>query len=278
MPQKKTPHDLAKLTRIFFEKTTSSSIYKRIVTNACTVLNASAALLILHDRNERKLLAVQASNLSEQYLNAARKDFTIARAAFKERRTKVVHDIKETYGTSDRKTVDLAKKQGISSFVSAPLLANGEALGCLNIYFGRPIRYSRKKEMIELFVNVCALALVHNRLSNRFDESTRVMAGLQNIGGLFSSPFNKNELIQVILRTVVNLTNTDSASILLIDEEHKSILDAYDYDKRTKKVTKYQSTARLEQGFSGEILRSRKALAVSDLKTYRKAFLFWAYR
>jgi diguanylate cyclase (GGDEF)-like protein len=271
VPQNKVPYDLTKLTQVFFEKTKPSSVHKKIVTKACTIFNASAALLLLQDKNTNRLAVVQTHNLPEQYLDIAKKDFTVARAAVKERKIRIVQDIRPSFRKSNKKTVELAKEHGITSLISAPLRGDGETLGCLNIYFKRRLKYSRMKETMELFANLCALALQHNRLHNCYDETMRVVNGLQNIGGLFSSPFNLNELIQVILRTATDFVNADSGSILWIDEAQKAILDAYEYDRRTRKMTQYQSSARLDQGFSGEILRSRRALAISDLNAYKDA-------
>lgn len=260
--------ELTKVTKTLLEKRAPDSIYEQITTSICTLLKASAALLVIYDEKEKVFSATHAHHLSELYLRSAKKDIAIAHSVLKKKRTKIVRDIKQLYRKRDKNILNLIKKHNIASLVSTPLRLGTTTLGCLNIYFRRTLKSFKEKEVLDFFVRMSALAIAHAQSNNRIEETTRMINGLEEIGELFASSFKISEMMKVMLSTAVNMSNTDSGSLILIDEKNKKILNAYEYNKRTKKTKEYESTARLEEGISGEILRTKRTLTIVDMSTH----------
>ncbi len=269
MYSKQMYDELTKVTQALLEKRTPESVYDQITKSVCAILKASAALLVIYDEKAKTFSAMHAYHLPEQYLQKAKKDISIAYSVLRTKRTKIVRNIGQIYRKRDENILDLMKKHDIASLVSTPLRLDSKALGCLNIYFRRPLKSFKAKGVMDFYARISALAIAHVRVNNRIEETVKMLNGLEDISRLFASSFKVSEILKAILSTAVNISNADSGSVILIDGKNKKILNAYEYSKRTKKTREYESTARLEGGISGEILRTKRAITVSDTGTYK---------
>jgi diguanylate cyclase (GGDEF)-like protein len=261
--------ELTKVTKTLFETKTTDSIYEQITKSSCTLLKASAALLMIYDRNEKIFSAKHAYHLSEQYLNNAEKDVSIGYSVLKTGKIKIIKDIKQLYRKQDKNILNSLKKQNIVSLVSTPLSIDTNTIGCLNVYFGRALKSFKARESLNFFARMAALAVAHAQLNERTEKTARMINGLEETSMLLASCLAVSDLVNKILAIAVRMGNTDSGSLLLIDEKNKRTIKAFEYNKRTKKTREYISTARLEQGLSGEILKTHRALTVFDLSTYK---------
>jgi diguanylate cyclase (GGDEF)-like protein len=266
----KHPYDeLTKLTNTILERKTTDSTYEQIIKSACTLLNASAALLLIYDKKGKTLTAKHAYRLSSEYVRSAQKDTAIAYSVYEKGRTRIIRDIKKIHGKKDKTILDLLKKNGIGSFVSVPLRVDNTSFGCLNVYYRRRLTSLKTREVLDFVAKMTALAIMQVRLRNRIEESTRLINGLGEIGALSTATMKVDEIMAALLTTAVNIGNADSGGLILIDERNKKILNACEYSRRSKKMRTYESSARLDQGMSGEILKSKRALTVSDIGTYK---------
>jgi len=238
MPSRKIDIDdeLTKLSRPLFIYTTLENLYDQIAKNICKLLKASASMIVRYNEDQKKIKFVQ--NVGELF--------------------------KKEYGISR----NLSNKSGIASLVSAPLLHDNKILGGINIYYSRPLKLFRARASLELFVKMATLSIARTVINNRLDANNKIMKGLGDIGTLLTSSFETEKLIKTALSAAVNIANTDSGGMLLLDERNKRIKKVYEYNKQTRKVKTYQSTARLDEGISGTILKNKAAVAVSDLSTY----------
>lgn len=269
MPSKHPYDELTKLTKAILERKSTDGTYAQITKSACTLLNASAALLMIYDRKEKVFTAKHASHLSSEYLRSAKEDIAIAYSVVEKGKIKIIKDIRKIYRNTNKTLVNLMKKHDIASFVSAPLRVGNTSLGCLNVYFRRRLVSFKTKEVLDLFTKMAAIAIMQVKFKNRNAEAARLMSGLEAIISLSTAPMKIDKLMEVLLTTAVNLSNTDSGGLILIDERRKKIFHAREYSRRNKRIRAYESSARLDQGMSGEILKSKRALTVSDIGTYK---------
>ena len=264
------PYDeLTKLTKTILERKLTDSTFAQITKSACTLLNASAALLLIYDKKKKAFTDMHASHLSSEYVRSAKEDIGIAYSVIERGRIRIIKDIRKLYHKKNKAIRDLLKQHEIGSFVSAPLCVNNTTLGCLNVYFRRRLVSFKTKEILDFVARMASLAIMQVRFKNRINETTKLIDGLEEIGLLSTTAIEIDEVMKVLLTTAVNITNTDSGGLILIDEKNKKILNACEYSRRTKKLRAYESSARLDQGMSGEIIRSKRALTVSDIGTYQ---------
>ena len=261
--------ELTKVTKSLLERKMSDSAYEQLTKGACTLLNASAALLLIYDKKDKIFSAKHAHHLSSEYIRNAKEDITIAHSVVEKARTRIVKDIKKIRRKKSKTILDLSRKHDIASFVSTPLRVGNTSLGCLNIYFRRRMSSFKNKDVLDFVARMAVLAIMHAQFRTRIDETTRIINGLEEISALSTTQVKTDEIMELLLTTAVNISNADSGGLILIDDTTKKILNACEYSRRTKKTRTYESSARLDQGMSGEILKSKRALTVSDIGTYK---------
>ena len=266
MPSDQVYVKLSKLTKQLLEHKNPETVYKGITKNICTLLKASASMLLLYE--DKKIRIAYAHNLSPEYQRIAKADVVIAQDASEKKRIKFVRDIKRVYRKGEKTVLASIKKEGVISLISAPFIRENTAFGCINVYYRRPLKSFRMTEVLKLFVRLATIAVLHARMAEMFEEKTRMVKGIEDIGSLFTSSFEIKDMMNAILSTAVDIADADAGGLILIDETNKLVMNAYEYKRGTRKTTEYASTARLEDGISGEILRTRRAITVSDLKAY----------
>jgi len=268
MTSRQIHDELTKLTKPLFKFTTMESMYDQIAKNICKLLKASASMIVLYDENEKKFSVAHVHNLSKQYLCDAGADIAVVRMACKQKTIKFIKDARELYRKKYKVSRALSDKWRVASLVSAPLLHDGKIFGGINIYYNRPLKFLRARASLNLFVKMATLAIAHANLNNRLGENNKIMKGLGDIGILLASSFETEKIMKAALSAAVNIADTDSGSLLLVDERNKRINNAYEYNKQTRKIKAYQSKARLDEGISGAILKKKTAVAISDLSAY----------
>ncbi|KPK64093.1 hypothetical protein AMJ83_03580 [candidate division WOR_3 bacterium SM23_42] len=268
MPSNQVYSKLSKLTKPLLEHSNPAIVYKSITKNICTLLKASASLLLLYEN--KKIRIACAYNLSPEYQRIAKADVAIAQAALEKQRTKFVRDIKQLYRNGDKNTLASIRKEGIISLVSAPLGRADTAVGCINIYYHRSLKSFKMTEALSFFVRLSTIAVIQARMTEKVEEKTKMVKGIEDIGSLFASSFEIMDMMNAILTTAVDIADADAGGLILIDETNKLAMNAYEYKRGTRRTIEYASTARLEEGISAEILRTKKAITVSDLTAYNK--------
>ena len=268
MSSKQIHTELTKLTKLLLKNATLDNIYEQIAKNICRLLKASASMIVLYDESEKKFSIAHVYNLPEKYLSDTKADIAAARMACKNKTTKFVKKAREFYRRQYRVNHNLSNKLGIASLVSTPLLHDGKVFGGINIYYRRPAKFLKARESLDLFAKMATLVIAHANLYSQLGEKNKIMKGLENIGMLLSSSFETSEIVKTVLSAAANIANADSSGLILVDEKNKRISNAYEYNEQTRKTKAYKSTARLDEGISGAILKSKRALAVTDLNAY----------
>ncbi len=264
---------ILKYAKPLYEAKKPKHIYDSITRNICALLKADASLLFVCGEHTKKLRAVSAYNLSKSYQNHADEDMKIAHHVCENKKLKVVKDVRQLYRKTGKTVVHLLKAQKIASIVSVPMLIDGKSIGAVNIYYSSPIQRFDKKEIAGLYMKMSALAIAHARAAGELLDKKKIIKGIRDIGELSTSSFAFDEMIQTLLTAAVNAVKADSARLVLIDEENLAEVEAFEYQRSSNKTKVYRSTERLDDGLSGQILRRRKVVVVSDTGTYTEATL-----
>lgn len=226
---------------------------------------------MLFDEKREYLKIVESHNLSEEYLKVVKvhKDEEVAGRVCQEKRMRFIPDIIKVFiEKNDTFSINWIKREGLQSFVCVPLLVKDEAIGCLNLY------YRIKKEKFEdfpaldFFAKLAAISIVQKKIFEEIEKKSNVVSGLEQVGIVLATTFDIEKIAATLLSFATSITNTDTGSLLLIDEGSKTILDAFEYIKEDKTIRRYKTTARLTNGISGEIIKSKKPVVISDLSQY----------
>lgn len=262
------------LAESLLEQKDSAVLFETITRSACTFFDASASSIMLFDQAREYLTIVHSHNLSTDYLKVVRvhRDEEIAGKVCSEQQLRFVPDVKVLFrDEGDEFTVDWVAREGLCSLVCAPLLIKGEAIGCLNIYYRTPRLTFSDEDSVNFFTRIAALAIEHTRLLSESEEKTRTLTVLEEIGLLLASSLDQDNILKVFLSAAVSVTRSDAGALVLIDEPTMKVTCAYEYEKGSELPRQYASTSRLTMGLSGEIVRTRRPVMVSNLADYGDA-------
>ena len=158
----------------------------RVITReACQLMDAKmASLLLLDDRHE--WLDLRASHgAGPDYLNKPRLSVAESLVGNVVRRRRPIQD--ENVQTSGRyQNIPMARREGLVSLLSVPLLFGGQALGVLNVYKGSPHVFSNEEvRILAALAELSGIAIEKARLYERIvdvEEQLRQNERLSALG------------------------------------------------------------------------------------------------
>ncbi|MFA6543130.1 MAG: GAF domain-containing protein [Limisphaerales bacterium] len=158
----------------------------RVITReACQLMDAKmASLLLLDDRHE--WLDLRASHgAGPDYLNKPRLGVAESLVGNVVRRRRPIQD--ENVQTSGRyQNIPMARREGLVSLLSVPLLFGGQALGVLNVYKGSPHVFSNEEvRILAALAELSGIAIEKARLYERIvdvEEQLRQNERLSALG------------------------------------------------------------------------------------------------
>jgi signal transduction protein with GAF and PtsI domain len=147
-----------------------------IVTMTAQMMNSKICSIMLLDSATDELRIVATQSLSEQYrlkpnLKVGQ---SISGRAVQERRPIIVPDV-----TKDRNYMypDLAKKEGLCSLLSAPMMIRDKAVGVINSYTSMPYAFTAEEvKLMQAIANQAAIAIEHATLIEKSFEMQEALA------------------------------------------------------------------------------------------------------
>jgi signal transduction protein with GAF and PtsI domain len=147
-----------------------------IVTMTAQMMNSKICSIMLLDSATDELRIVATQSLSEQYrlkpnLKVGQ---SISGRAVQERRPIIVPDV-----TKDRNYMypDLARKEGLCSLLSAPMMIRDKAVGVINSYTSMPYAFTAEEvKLMQAIANQAAIAIEHATLIEKSFEMQEALA------------------------------------------------------------------------------------------------------
>jgi signal transduction protein with GAF and PtsI domain len=147
-----------------------------IVTMTAQMMNSKICSIMLLESATDELRIVATQSLSEQYrlkpnLKVGQ---SISGRAVQERRPIIVPDV-----TKDRNYMypDLAKKEGLCSLLSAPMMIRDKAVGVINSYTSMPYAFTAEEvKLMQAIANQAAIAIEHATLIEKSFEMQEALA------------------------------------------------------------------------------------------------------
>lgn len=167
MPKKATHIEaLSKISKAITSELYLEDILKLIVTVTAQALGSKlCSLMLLNDKNELIIRATQ--TVSEEYTKKApiRLGEGISGKAAKENIPIVVYDVQQEPGY---KYKDLAKREGISSFLCVPMSVKNKVIGVINLYTSEPHKFTKNEiYLLSSVANQAALIIENTELMVR---------------------------------------------------------------------------------------------------------------
>ena len=174
-------------------KTITSDLYleeilQLIVAATADSMNFKICSLMLLDEDKSELVIKATQSKSREYTKKANIKLgeSVAGRALAEGRTITVYDLKHS---AEYATPDLARREGLSSLVSIPLLVKNKKIGVLNCYTEKPHHFSDDEiSVLSALGNHAAIAIEHAKLMVKSaiiqEMHHRVKNNLQQVASL----------------------------------------------------------------------------------------------
>jgi len=260
---------LHEISTVLLSEKKLERVLDAIVKNAARFFLADACSILLFDEKREFLTIANSYKLSKAYLKIVkvRYDEEVAGKVVSKQKAIIIPDLEERFASfDDDLSVKWFKKEGLVSCVDAPVIVKKKSIGCLNLYYKRKYIFRKKDlDVLKVFCDFSAIAIYNADLIERIRDELKERTVLEDVGIALTSTLELKEVLKIFIRAAVDLTGSSGGSIVLVDEQKKAIIKAYNYHKKDEKLESYSSTARLDKGVSGKVLKARKEVTVSDL-------------
>jgi signal transduction histidine kinase len=224
-------------------------------------LGADTCAILLLDEKTNELVARAAVGLEEEVEAGVRipvgRGFAGRIAA--ERRSVILPDVDHADVLNP-----ILRQKGIKSMLGVPLLIEGQVLGVVHVGSLTPREFVRDDvDFLQLAADRIALAIDHARL---FEAETRARQRLENVQAVTDvalAHLEVDELLGELLIRVRDLLGTDTAAILLLDEDADELVarSALGLEEEVEAGVRVP----VGRGFAGRIAANREPVILPDL-------------
>ena len=138
-----------------------------ITREACGLMQAKMCSLMMLDVSQTRLDLRASFGAGEAYLNKPHLSVQESLIGGVVRRKKVVQ-VEDVRTSSRYQNVEIARREGLVSLLSVPLIFNGEAVGALNIYTAQQYAFSNEEiRILTAFAELSAIAIEKAQLYER---------------------------------------------------------------------------------------------------------------
>jgi signal transduction histidine kinase len=158
---------LASVSRTINSALNLDEVLQIITREACQLMQAKMCSLMMLDET-RTWLDLRASyGAGETYIRKPRLSVSESLLGVVVRRRKPMH-VENVQTSTHFQNVDVARREGLVSLLSVPLIFVGEVIGTLNVYTGLPYHYSNEEiRILTAFAELSAIAIEKARLYER---------------------------------------------------------------------------------------------------------------
>jgi GAF domain-containing protein len=145
-------------------------VLQLIVTMTAQMMNSKICSIMLLDQQAGELRIMATQSLSEQYRRkpSLKLGQSISGRAVQERRPIIVPDVTKEH---DYMYPDIARKEGLCSLLSVPMLIRDRAVGVINSYTSVPHAFSTEEiKVLQAIANQAAIAIENTKLVEKSFE------------------------------------------------------------------------------------------------------------
>ena len=185
-------------------------VLQLLVTMTAQMMNSKICSIMLLDESTGDLRIEATQSLSEQYRRKPNLKIgqSVSGRAVQERRPIIVGDV-----TKEQEYMypDMAKKEGLSSLLSVPMMVREKAVGVINSYTSVPHAFtSEEVKLLQAIANQAAIAIEHTKLlekSFEMQEALAVRKLLERAKGYLmrSKKLSEEEAFKLIQRQSMDL-------------------------------------------------------------------------
>jgi len=176
---------LANVSRIINSTLNLDEALRVITREACTLMHSRMCSLMMLDESQEWLDLRASHGAGEAYLNKPRLSVSDSLLGVVVRRKKPLQ-IANVQASNRYQNVEVARREGLFSLLSVPLLFTGQVIGTLSVYLDRPYHFSNEEiRILSALAELSAIAIEKARLYERLvdvEEQLRQNEKLSALG------------------------------------------------------------------------------------------------
>ena len=246
-------------------------VLETVAMTAARLCEASDAQIRLSEGDGTRLVASFGTHPAPDYIANTQK--TPGAQAFLERRAVHIHDLSADFDTYPDSR-ELVKRTGSRTFLSVPMLREGQSIGQINIRRTEVRPFSERQiQLLETFASQAVIAIENVRLFKELDERTKELTrsvgelkALGEVGQTVSSTLDLETVLTRIVSHAVQLSGTDGGAIYEYDEQTEEfLLRATDHMEEELINALRANPPRLGDGVVGKAALNRQPVEVSNI-------------
>ncbi len=217
---------LSRVSRTITSDHYIEEILNLIVTMTAGMMNSKICSIMILDEKKRTLKIIATQSLSEEYRSKANVSVgeSVSGQVLKERKPRAILDVTRDplYSFSP-----LAKKEGLCSMLSVPMMIKKKAMGVINIYTSTEHSFSKEEiNLLQTVANQSAVAIENTTLSEQttaMQEALEMRKAVERAKGLLmqQGKMSEEEAFRLIRQQSMNMRKTMreiSEAIILTSE------------------------------------------------------------
>ena len=166
--------------------------------------------------------------------------------------------------TKDHQDWNRHTGQSIKSWLGAPLIANGELVGILNMNAFDPDQFDQNHiAQAMAFASQSALAIHNARLYGQATKRAELLASVHEIGVRIAASLDLKDILQAVISSVLTLLEAGQARIYLYDSETSSFTLAAFLAGTGQLQTKISRPR--DDGVTATVARTGQLMTISDI-------------
>ena len=165
-------------------------------------------------------------------------------------------------------TIQILLAEGVHSYVSAPLIVQGELIGTLNLGSEEPDAFTEEQiEIVREVANPLAIAIQQAQFREQLQRRVEELSSLNAVAFEISQSLDLDKILDTALARVFNMFAVDMAGILLVDEETQELVVKTFRGAETELAQQYaRRTLKVGEGLSGRVAQSGETLVAHNIE------------
>ncbi len=219
---------LSRVSRTISSGRYIEEILNLLVTMTAGMMNSKICSIMILDKAKRELKVVATQSLSETYRRKANVKVgeSVSGRAVKEKNPIAILDVQ---ADTEFRFPDLAKKEGLRSLLSVPMMVKNRVVGVLNSYTSKKHRFTEEEiNLLQSVANQAAVAIENTALteqSSAMQEALETRKAVERAKGILMKQGNieEDEAFRVIQRQSMNNRKTmrDVADAIILTSKIK---------------------------------------------------------
>ncbi len=178
---------------------------------------------------------------------------------------------KNAYQDSRFKGFDVLPEDRYEAFLSVPIVYKGKVIGVINVQHRKPHEYSLSTiNLIKTIAKQVGGVIENAQLYEESKKKASQFDSLAKVSKSIISEHYLDEILNLIVVVTAEMLNSKICSIMLLDEKNDEL--GIKATQSLSEEYKKKPNLKVNNSLSGEVIKSRKPMAVYDVRQEEKYF------